>query len=105
MTNYTFLVKWKNPDNISHTVGALSKDNNMYYFRYNSNKALLDEAKAKGFKWVPTFWDENKIYASKELFDFFKSRLPKETNGKIEEDLFAEDLGVSFTDHYFLEKI
>lgn len=104
MSNYTFFIKWRDCDNISHTVGALSKEKDMYYFRYNSNKKLLDTAKSKGFKWVPTFWNENKIYASKELFDFFKSRLPKETKGKTEEQLFNEDLGISFTDHYFIEK-
>lgn len=105
MNNYTFLVKWIDPKETPHVVGVLSRQNDIYYFRYNSKKEILESAKKEGFKWVPSFWDENKIYSSKTLFGFFKSRIDDACPQEDEAKAFEENAGKCFTDHYYLERI
>ena len=100
-----------------YIIGALGKDEEMYYFKLN--KKGLNEAIAHGFNNIIQFQDTEELYKSKVLFAMFKSRLPnikdssseqlqeflKEYNMKEynEFEILKQTKGILVTDYFSLE--
>lgn len=102
-----FYVKWKD-----YIVAFLAKKEEKYYFIYNHNEEMLQQAYKNGFTFIPTFMDK-KLYVSNELFGFFKGRIPEEERNDIwgkmlevydECELLTITGAKSLTDYYSVEK-
>lgn len=72
---YLYL-KWISPKTgQKHIIGALCVKNGKYYFKLVKGYTKIKEEIEFPSNAIP-FYDENKIYESKELFSIFKIRLP-----------------------------
>ena len=77
-------LNWKN-DNEDYILGELEKSQNEYIFRINIDG--LKRAIKKGCVGIGNFDLKSEEYRSKELFSFFKNRIPDENNLNIKRTL------------------
>ncbi len=74
-------VKWKD-----FIIGYLMQEKGTgYYFKYDAEG--LKEARRNGYSYLVGFKDSRKVYASKELFPTFKSRVPSRQRRDISDKL------------------
>lgn len=108
-------LKWKDNDKVIYTLGTLYKYNNLYHFDIDIEE--LKKATKNGCFGIGNIDLLYSSHTSKELFDFFKSRIPDENDSRIEEILNKYNLqeydeinllkatkGILMTDRYFLSE-
>ena len=106
---------WSDADENKYLLGRLYKEEDYYYFEINEDG--LKMALRQGCFGIGKINILEKTNKSKELFDFFKNRIPKEDNPDIES--FLESIGLEeynefeilkrtgarlLTDRYFLKE-
>lgn len=124
--NHYFWVKWKDAKKCEHVVGLLYYVDNVYHFRYN--KEFQEKSNIpKNFNGIPSFGKlldldnlnlksrVHYVFSSKELFSFFKMRIPKLTDERIwknygindysEVSLLAASKAKIPTDSFFVEEM
>ena len=104
-------LKWK-----EYSIGILEKIEDEYIFKINDDE--LRKAIKQGCMGIGNFDLLKTEYRSKELFPFFKNRIPDKDNINIREileqyglkrydemELLKNTLGELATDNYYLEKV
>jgi len=120
-----FWVKWKDSKKCEYVVGLLAYVNENYYFKYNPEFKNEQNIPA-GFRGIIEFGrivevnEEQKaknfaMKSSKQLFNFFKIRIPKQSeeykwkNEEMEEydecELLSRTQGKISTDYFFVEEM
>lgn len=108
-------LKWKDTDKAIYTLGNLYKANNLYHFDIDIDE--LKKATKNGCFGIGSIDLLYTSHTSKELFDFFKVRIPNEKDPRIEEilkqynlqeydemELLKATKGIIMTDRYFLSE-
>ena len=100
--DYVFYMNWEDRLKQNHKVGMLAKIKEDYYF-FIKNKQRAEAAYRAGFIGVSGFEPE-RIYKSKELFDFFKSRIIAKSSEDPCKEL-SETNAISMVDSFSVEEI
>lgn len=107
-------LKWKDINNKSYTIATLYKYDGYYYLMIH--KEALKEAMDNGCVGIGNLNIKEAGYKSKDLFSFFKNRIPNRDNEFIDKFLKENNLkeynemkilkktkGILGTDRYYLE--
>jgi len=100
--DYVFHVKWEDRHKQLHRVGFLAQLDE-YFYLIIKDEETAETAYKNGFIGIPGFKQEE-VYRSKELFDFFKSRILQKTGSNLCEEL-ASTGAKSMIDSYSVEKV
>ena len=100
--DYVFYMNWEDRLKQNHKVGILAKIEEDYYF-FIKNKQRAEAAYRAGFIGVSGFKPE-RIYRSKELFDFFKSRIIDKNSEEPCKEL-SKTKAISMVDSFSVDEI
>ena len=100
--DYFFYINWEDTEKNRHRIGMLAQIENVYYLKMNSRENA-SSAYSSGCIGIPGFQND-RVYKSEELFDFFKRRILNKDAENLCEELKI-DLGKSMTDSFVLEEI
>ena len=100
--DYIFHVNWDDRHKNSYRIGMLAQIDDLYYFIIRSQEKA-EIAYSKGFMGIPGFRPEE-VYKSREMFDFFKSRILVKANTDVCEEL-AKTRGISMIDSFSLDEV
>lgn len=106
---------WKDKNDNAYHIGNLTKKEETYIFEIKENN--LKHAIKQGCMGIGEFDLLKNYYTSKELFEFFKQRIPDKNHPHIDKILKKYELkkynemlllektkGLLMTDRYFIEK-
>lgn len=100
--DYFFYINWEDGELNKYKIGMLAKIGNYYYLKMNS-KENSSSAYQKGCIGITGFQNE-RVYKSEELFDFFKNRVWNKKANNLCEELKLNS-GRTMTDSFWLEEI
>ena len=100
--DYIFHVNWEDRHKQLHKIGILAQINEYFYLiiKEQENASL---AYKNGFIGIPGF-NEEEVYRSEELFDFFRNRILESKRKNPCEEL-SKTGGTSMTDSFSVEEI
>lgn len=100
--DYIFHINWEDRHKKLHRIGILAQIDEFFYLVFKDEESA-DSAYRSGFIGIPGFKQEE-VYRSKELFDFFKSRiLDKKSPNPCEE--LAQNRGISMIDSFSVDEV
>lgn len=99
--DYVFHVNWAGRYKETYSVGILAQLDEAFYFIVKG-KNRAEVAYKNGFNGIPGF-EEETIYKSGELFDFFKNRIPDKEKNPCE--VLAKTRGISMVDSFSLDTV
>ena len=97
-----FYINWEDSHQRPHRIGLIAQIDNVYYLKMN-NKENATSAYNHGCIGIPGFQND-RVYRSEELFDFFKRRILKKESQNVFEEL-RETQGRSMVDSFFVEEV
>ena len=100
--DYVFQVNWEDRHKDAYVVGILAQIDKEFYLIFK-DKEDIETAYKQGYIGIPGF-NQEEIYKSHELFDFFKSRVLQSAQSNPCEEL-AKTKGVSMVDSFSVEPI
>lgn len=96
--DYVFEVKWN-----EYVVGILAQIEKEYYLVFKDKEDIEKECIEKGYLGIPGF-NVEEVYKSRELFDFFKTRILETAQSNACEEL-AKTRGVSMVDSFTVDPV
>lgn len=101
--DYVFHFNWADKNKKLYRVGILAQIDDFFYFIIR-DKERAERAYKNGFIGVSGFKPEE-IYKSKELFDFFKSRVSENARKTNPCEELVKNRGVSMIDSFSVEEV
>lgn len=101
--DYVFHINWNDRYRNSYRIGFLAELDEYFYLIIKDEKKA-ETAYKKGFLGIPGFKSEE-VYKSRELFDFFKSRISEGARKKNPSEELAKNKGVSMIDSFSVEQV
>ena len=100
--DYFFYINWEDSEMNKYRIGLLAKIGNYYYLKMKSKKNS-SIAYQKGCIGITGFQNE-RVYKSEELFDFFKNRIFNTQSNNLCEELKITSAR-TMTDSFWVEEI
>lgn len=101
--DYIFHVNWDDRYKNSYRIGFLAELDDYFYLVIRDEKRA-ERAYRNGFVGIPGLKPEE-IYRSRELFDFFKSRISEGARNKNPSEELAKNRGRSMIDSFSVEPV
>lgn len=101
--DYIFHINWDDRYKNSYRIGFLAEIEDYFYLVIKDEKKA-ERAYKNGFVGIPGLKTEE-IYRSKELFDFFKSRISEGARKKNPSEELARSKAISMIDSFSVEEV
>ena len=100
--DYVFHVNWEDRYRNSYRIGFLAELDECFYLIIR-DKVRAETAYKNGFVGIPGFKAEE-VYKSRELFDFFKSRIHEDARNKNPSEELVKSRAISMIDSFSVEQ-